>query len=60
MSLQSTGKKMTEKEVGGTYFPRREIEKEKQRWRSSPWNERKIPKDEPAPIMMCKRCRHPR
>ena len=54
---------MEEKEIIGKEIPQWEIERrnqrpEKQNWRPSPWNEERIPKEKPAPIMMCKRCKH--
>lgn len=60
------GDRTIEKEVVSIDFPQWEIEqkeprKDKQNWRPSPWNKPKSPDGEkPAPIMMCKRCRHPR
>ena len=55
-----------EKDVVSIDFPQQEIEKreprkEKQTWRPSPWNEKKVPnREEPEPIMMCKRCKQPK
>ena len=57
---------MKEEKTIAMDIPQRETgrenpKKEKQNWRPSPWNEKEIPnRDEPVPIMMCKRCKHPR
>jgi len=57
---------MKESKIIAMDIPQRETgrenpKKEKQNWRPSPWNEKEIPnRDEPVPIMICKRCKHPR
>jgi len=54
-----------EESIGMEILPQQKIEKkvpgrERQGWVPSRWNKKYTPREKPAPIMMCRRCKHPR